>query len=240
MNSKYAKNRIDKLLRNLGALLAIFGAVFIRFFGGKKISLYGFYGAQDDSPYRNHGDNAILEAMIQMIGEYGQPLILCLLEENMKYSHAGEIVSMNKNGLFSYLQWLPVIRESKVLVMGGGGLFQDYKGEIGIGKQLWMINLLFWLAKRKIIWWSQGIGPLKSSSSRYYAKAAANFTEFISLRDKESRDLLVSCGVSPYRINVSADLFMACPLKMRRDRGRTRIHPSSSKQLEYPLFLLTN
>lgn len=172
---------------------------------GEHITLYGYYGAPDDSPVRNVGDTAILKSMLEAFADIPQPKLIYQLEAHGAYRRYGEEYEISRRGWCSLADWLPVIARTDVFVMGGGGLHQDFVGDGGTTVSLLLINLLFWLAGRKIMWYSVGVGPLKSARSRRFTAWAARMARVITLRDEDSRQLLLTIGVPPERVRTTAD-----------------------------------
>jgi len=227
---------MGKYIRFLDFIISIPFAFLLRFRKGKQICLYGFYGAKDASPIRNQGDNAILESILSFVKPLKRPLLLCLLEPNKKYEADGKVVFIKRRGIQIYSQWLAVIAQSKILVFGGGGLFQDYQGNGGSTHHLWRINFLFFLANRKIIWWSQGVGPLPSEKSKIYTTRAASYADMITLRDEESRQLLLQCGIPSNKLITTADAVYKLPSTYFKQKSQTS---SSSKKTKVGISLFS-
>lgn len=52
---------------------------------GEHVTLYGYYGAPDDSPVRNVGDTAILKSMLEAFADLPQPKLIYQLEAHGAY-----------------------------------------------------------------------------------------------------------------------------------------------------------
>jgi len=196
---------INKILYMIDFSIALILACLLRIKRSDQICLYGFYGADNNAPIRNHGDNAILEAVLSYARSVGKPLLLCLLDDNLSYKKYGNVIRISVNRKWTFLQWIKVIKQSDMLIFGGGGLFQDYRGDGGTAKCLWALNFLFWVAGRKIFWWSIGIGPLASEESKKYTRMASRCADVITVRDDDSKKMLISLGVNGDRITTTAD-----------------------------------
>lgn len=173
-------------------------------YDGSCITLRGAYGASDNGNDRNIGDNAILLSMLERFSELSKPLLIGVIDGEGKYEIWGKEYNCNTS-LANYEEWITVLKDTQVLVIGGGGLFQDYGVSWKAPTKIFLFILPFWLAKRKICWFSVGVGPLTSKLGRISTVLSAFMTDFITLRDIESRSLLIALGVPPSKLRVSAD-----------------------------------
>jgi polysaccharide pyruvyl transferase CsaB len=96
--------------------------------------------------------------------------------------------------------------KSDGLISGGGSLFQDvtssrsviyYSSIIGLAK----------MAKRPVFIYAQGLGPLNKKINKNIVKYFFNKTDYITLRDKESKELVKSIGVTK-KIDIVPDPVM--------------------------------
>jgi polysaccharide pyruvyl transferase CsaB len=124
------------------------------------------------------------------------------------------------------------VRWSSLVIVGGGGLWQDYWGfdplsfldgrPGGIGGYGTPI-LLAHLLGRPCALLGAGVGPLQAEASRNALRDLAAIVGAVSVRDSGSRQELVACGVEPDRIHLGADLaFLAqtLPSNAVRPSGR--------------------
>ncbi|HEY3204021.1 MAG TPA: polysaccharide pyruvyl transferase family protein [Thermoanaerobaculia bacterium] len=105
-------------------------------------------------------------------------------------------------------------RQADLVVVGGGGLFQDYLG-FDPGALLTPRHggisfyagpaVLAALARKPLALFGLGFGPLESVHARRFTRAVGEAACHISVRDEGSRALLVSAGLESSRIAVSAD-----------------------------------
>jgi polysaccharide pyruvyl transferase CsaB len=123
------------------------------------------------------------------------------------------------------------VRWSSLVIVGGGGLWQDYWGfdplsflngrPGGIGGYGTPI-LLAHLLGRPCALLGAGVGPLQDDASRHALRDLAAIAGVVSVRDSGSRQELVACGVDPDRVHLGADLaFLAgtLPSKAVRSSG---------------------
>lgn len=179
-------------------------AITLREKAGDHITLYGFYGASDKSPDRNIGDNAILSSMLAVLDDFPFKKLIGVIEPNGAYSRYGEefCAKIRVNDL---REWLRIISRTHLFILGGGGLFQDYGTCKWVPLVLMQLSLLFWLSGRKIMWYSVGIGPLLTKQGKFFTRIAAMMATIVTVRDNESKELLVNIGVKPSCIYVTAD-----------------------------------
>ena len=90
------------------------------------------------------------------------------------------------------------LRKADLLISGGGGLLQDtYPTRFLFGPLPYYLLIVF-LAKlcgTKVMFFSQGIGPVNSTWGKILMKVFANMADFVTVRDQYSKDLLEQLGV---------------------------------------------
>jgi polysaccharide pyruvyl transferase CsaB len=146
--------------------------------------LCGYYGKG------NGGDEALLVSMLEMLPPHVKPLVL-----------SAEPRATSKNyGVKSYDRMnsgsvVRALKESQVLILGGGSLIQDatsmrnsiyYGGLIGLARQFGLQTIAI----------AQGIGPVDKPLTRWIAKRAFSNCTALSVRDPASAALLESWGLS--------------------------------------------
>ncbi|MFB0516538.1 MAG: polysaccharide pyruvyl transferase family protein [Candidatus Neomarinimicrobiota bacterium] len=183
----------------------IITALWLRRTSGGHLTLYGFYGASDDSPIRNIGDNAILISMLEHMRSIDMPKLIFVFDKEGKYSIYGEEYQIRAYRWRRLREWLPIIARTQVFVMGGGGMLQDYTGSGGTTSYLCALNLLFRLAGRKVMWYSSGIGPLVSRKARLCTAWAARAATMITVRDSHSKEILEGLGVPAEKVVTTTD-----------------------------------
>ncbi|MHC4640593.1 MAG: polysaccharide pyruvyl transferase family protein [Planctomycetota bacterium] len=227
MNRKSTKRLVARLRLLIVCVYSVgvgFAAFMLRRKKGDCITLYGYYGASDKSPMRNLGDNAILLSMLHSISTIDSHKLIYVFDKEGRYSSFGEEYHIGNKGKGSLRKWLPIISRTRVFVMGGGGLQQAYHG-IGTTLFFLRLNLFFWLAGRKIMWYSVGVGPLSTRLSRLFTLIAAKLAHIITVRDEQSKKLLVKIGIPGRKIHITADPAFALKTLERHPR-RTKNHKS--------------
>ncbi|MBN2795960.1 MAG: polysaccharide pyruvyl transferase CsaB [Clostridia bacterium] len=165
-----------------------------------KILISGYYG------FGNIGDEAILKTMIDALNQLEHPLSLTVLSNTPEetISHF-KINAVNRSKIGPVVK---AIRNCDVLISGGGSLLQESTGKLSIFYYLF-IYFVAMAYKKKIIVFSQGIGPVYRNISKRLIAYVFNKVHSISVRDRQSKEELVAYGVKADKIIVTADPVMA-------------------------------
>jgi len=167
-----------------------------------KVVLSGYFG------FDNIGDEAILHSMIKSLREFDKTVeITVLSNEPEKTERVYDVKAINRWKLTDVFK---VIRQSDGLFSGGGSLLQDKTS----GKSVIYYCGVMWLAKlarKPVIIYAQGMGPLKKLKSRKIVKASLNRSAMVSVRDEVSKQLLIDIGVKK-QIDVVPDPVMGMTL----------------------------
>ncbi len=151
--------------------------------------LCGYYGKG------NGGDEALLATLLQMLPADVTPIVLSGNPDETRDRY--NVETCDRMALLPILQ---ALRQSDVLIWGGGSLMQDatsaasplyYGGLMALAQQL----------RLKTIAWAQGIGPLKRTLTRSLARRTFAGCTAVSVRDRGSAALLsnwqVDCILAP-------------------------------------------
>lgn len=151
---------------------------------------------------------------------YGDVLILAIQANWIKEITGGSVVLPFATDIYrkiinsSPLLGLKGIKQSEKLIYGAGG----YLGEPIESKWKWGFSffkkhvLAAEYAKRNNIEYAiigPGVGPLTNIFTRYEVKRISNNSKMIVVRDDESKEYLVKYGISPDKINVTADVALS-------------------------------
>ncbi|WP_269851926.1 polysaccharide pyruvyl transferase family protein [Methanosarcina horonobensis] len=175
----------------------------------KKVAICGYYG------YGNTGDEAILAAIIQSIKERCDVEITVFSgnpKETIEKHGVNAVYISELRNLHSILK---TVYGADLLIIGGGGIIHDltYK------------NFKFWLNKivigemfrKPIVLYAPGVGPIKTTFGKMLTKHTLSSVEAIHVRNKLSKEVLVSSGVNESLIQVTSDPVMALtPANSRR------------------------
>ncbi|MBP1713173.1 MAG: polysaccharide pyruvyl transferase [Deltaproteobacteria bacterium] len=168
-----------------------------------RVMIAGYFGAG------NIGDELLLHTLIGCLAESGVEMtVVSMNPEHTRAHHFIEAVSYDDfPGLARKMS------EVDVVVLGGGGLFQDhhrftvpdlyqYPGP-GVAYFAQVCLLARQLGIPTILW-AMGVGPLKTQEARNITREVFQEAYAVSVRDKRSLDLLQELGITR-KIPVAAD-----------------------------------
>lgn len=172
-----------------------------------KIVISGFYGLG------NTGDEAILEAIIVNLREQlDNPEITVFSLSPEKTAKEHQVKSIYRGWRHQLQEKISALRQADLLISGGGGLLQDaYPTRFLFGPLPYYLLIVF-LAKlcgTKVMFFSQGIGPVNSKWGKILMKVFANMADFVTVRDQYSKDLLIKLGVTRPETVVTSDIVFA-------------------------------
>lgn len=171
-----------------------------------RVLICGYYG------FGNAGDELILAGILAELRALRPGLAVTVVSGNpssTRASHGVEAV---------HWQDVPAIacqvRGADLVVVGGGGLFQEYSGidpDSLFTDRHYAITfyaepaILGALCGRPVMLYAIGVGPLTSEHGRRTVRAACDAAQVITLRDEESARIVAALGVDPARLRVTAD-----------------------------------
>lgn len=152
----------------------------------KLIVVSGYYG------FGNLGDEAILEQLIAELLRVAPAEDICVLSANPQATtQAFKVPAADRS---DYLGLVRKLTGARLLVSGGGGLFQDTRSPGSVVFYGAHIVLAKALGARAVVY-AQGVGPLTSAAGRLLTKQFFKLCDAISVRDKQSQDLLKTWGL---------------------------------------------
>lgn len=161
-----------------------------------KILISGYHG------FGNCGDEAILQTMCETISKLKDDIQITAL------SYAPEdtrkLYQIHAVYRFAWKEVLKSIQETDILISGGGSLLQDKTSTRSLFYYLSII-LTGKLLGKKVLIYSNGIGPIRRSFSRWLTKKIVNQVDLITLREELSKEELNELGVKKPPIFVTAD-----------------------------------
>lgn len=156
----------------------------------------GYYG------FRNIGDDALLMSIIKDLKVFKPDIKLLILSKiPIVTSRDFQVDSINRVNMLRVFQAMKI---SKVFIYGGGNLLQDNTSTRSLLFYLSMV----WLAKKlkmKVMFYANGIGPLKKGLSRMLTKKIMNKVDVITLREQLSFTELEHMEIGKPRILLTAD-----------------------------------
>lgn len=162
----------------------------------KKVILAGYYG------FGNLGDEAILEMAINQILDITDKKNITVLSGNREVTK--NKYNVNTIDRYNVLSIMGKLLKSDALVFGGGSLLQDITSKRSIYYYLFLIRLAK-LMNNKVIMLSQGIGPIINETSRKAVQSTLKYIDYITVRDKHSKEYLESIGMNEEKIFLSTD-----------------------------------
>ncbi|MHB8158534.1 MAG: polysaccharide pyruvyl transferase CsaB, partial [Desulfocucumaceae bacterium] len=161
-----------------------------------RVVISGYYG------FKNNGDEAMLYAMLKALNEKIQGLVPVVLSKDpAETERFFGVRAVPRHDLGSILC---EIRKADLLISGGGGLLQDVTGPNSILYYLGIVTLAK-ILKKPVLFYGQGIGPVKTPLGRTMMRLVANRVDLITVRDRESKKELLDLGVIKPRVEVTAD-----------------------------------
>lgn len=157
----------------------------------KRVVLSGYFG------FDNFGDEKVLSIIIETLK--AQDAQITVFSRNPKKT--GAMYGVHCINSFNLPAILKEILFCDVLVSGGGSLLQD---ATSIQSLFYYLGVIFWglVFGKKVVLYSQGIGPIRSKSGWLLTKILLKKASLICVRDIESYNKLQKAGVES---NLCAD-----------------------------------
>jgi len=176
-----------------------------------RIVISGYYG------FHNLGDEAVLYSMLDALKKEW----LRRRKRNNSASNCLQIVVLsNASGQTKNLyateavnRWqikevFRALRGADLLISGGGSLLQDVTG---VKSLLYYLGIV-WLAlklKKPVVFYAQGIGPVRTLLGRFLVRKIANQVKLIIVRDEHSAKDLAEMGINRPPVHVTVDSALA-------------------------------
>lgn len=175
----------------------------------KRILVCGYYG------FGNAGDDAILTAVVgglrRRVPDAEITVVTYPFGDTAAVRRSAGVAAVDGRRVDDVRA---ALTGADLLVVGGGGLLQDYlPSDLGDMFGPRQSNLAFWaamglmarLAGVPVATWSVGIGPLTTPDGRRAASLLLGLCGLVSVRDPASAAAAAALGVPPERIVVAAD-----------------------------------
>lgn len=163
---------------------------------GKKIIMSGYFG------FSNSGDDAILKSIIESFKALDPSLNIRVLSKDPSLTEREyDVKSIDRFNIFNLIK---KIKDSDMLISGGGSLLQDKTSS----RSIWYYLFIMKLAKRynkKVFVYSNGVGPINKKFNRKFTSKVLNKVDYITLRDNDSYELIKEIGVTNKNIKVLSD-----------------------------------
>ncbi|MBS5794109.1 MAG: polysaccharide pyruvyl transferase CsaB [Clostridiales bacterium] len=161
-----------------------------------NLLIAGYHG------YGNCGDEATLMAMTTNIKEMAPDVNITAI------SHIPELTkteyNINSIQRFNAIEVMRAIVKSDIILSGGGTLIQNGTSTRSLLYYLSIIKIAK-LFKKKVMLYSNGIGPVNGKLNRRLVKMVVDNVDLITLREEFSKTDLLDMGVKKPKIYVTAD-----------------------------------
>jgi len=161
-----------------------------------KILISGYYG------FDNAGDEAILYSMLKSFNFDAD--IEVLSNDPIKTQNEFNVSSKNR---WKIREITKAMKNCDIFVSGGGSLLQDTTSNKNVMYYLFLV-LVAKHYRKKIVFYSQGIGPIRKWYNKMLMKWLVNKVDKIFVRDVFSKDKLIEFGVKSEKIEASIDPVM--------------------------------
>lgn len=151
-----------------------------------KIVLSGYYG------FDNIGDEAVLYSIVSVLRREIENVQITVLSNNPDKTKA--LYAVDSVNRWNLKEVSKAIKASDLLISGGGSLLQDVTSSKTVPYYLAIVKIAQ-LYKKKVVFYSQGIGPVNKGISRWLIKAVVNKVDGIYVRDAASKKLLEEIGI---------------------------------------------
>lgn len=162
----------------------------------KNILISGYYG------FNNNGDDSVLKSIVDDLKKIEPEIKITVLSK--RPLETSKLYGVNSLYRFNFFAIKKFIRQTNLLISGGGSLIQDVTSTHSLKYYLWIINLALKNSVRVMLY-SNGIGPILREKNRILAANILNKVDLITLRDKNSADELKKLCVDKPPIIVTAD-----------------------------------
>lgn len=182
-----------------------------------NILISGYFG------FGNIGDEVILLSEINYLKNIFPQAELTVLSGKPKYTRENfKIKSIYYKNFFTLIK---EIKSTDLFISGGGGLLQD---ETSFRSLLYYLSLIYLAQKfkKKVVVFSQSVGPLNFSLSKFLVQKTLNKVDYIFIRDQSSYQLLQELKIKK-RVEIIPDIsfYPSPPLNphlIKGGRGRVK------------------
>ncbi len=160
------------------------------------ILISGYHG------FANSGDEALLFAILESLRRQSPELDVTVLSK--KPEQTAEAYGVKSIYRYNPFKIIKEMKNSKMLLFGGGSLLQD----VTSGKSILYYLAIIRTAQKcgmKTMLYANGIGPITRKLSKKLASKILNEVDVITLRDDKSDEELKSLGVTKPKVIITAD-----------------------------------
>lgn len=159
-------------------------------------AISGYYG------FENLGDDAVLLAISKELKQLPIPVRLTVFSQSPK--ETTRQYGLPAVSRFSPFKVIKTLRNSDILISGGGSLLQDKTSTRSLIYYLTIIRLAQLMGK-PVFLYANGIGPLSRPRNRRLVQKCIRNCDAITLRDGDSLEELMSLGIAGHNLCVTGD-----------------------------------
>jgi len=168
-----------------------------------KLILLGFYGSI------NFGDEVILENLYSLYKDkFSKNLMtVCCMHSwyvESKYSVPCFHLGIGRGWRYLWI-FFKNMRKNNLLVIGGGGLLQDYGCNLRPIYEIMIRVFIAAILRKPVLFYSVGVGPIETKTGKVLIKIFSRFVKLFTVRDDESKIILTKLGVKESTIHVLPD-----------------------------------
>lgn len=152
----------------------------------KNIAVSGYYG------FENFGDEAILKVIVSEL----KARDYCVTVFSKNPENTKNKLGVNSVYTFSLSGIFKTLKNSDILISGGGSLLQDVTSLKSLFYYLFVIGAALFL-KNEVIIFAQGIGPINNPIGRLLTKILLKKCKYITVRDEKSLFRLRGWNLKP-------------------------------------------
>lgn len=160
------------------------------------VIISGYYG------FNNNGDDSVLKSIIDDLKKFRPNIKITVLSQHPL--ETSKLYGVHSIYRFNFLAINKCIKQTNLLISGGGSLIQDMTSTHSLKYYLWIINLAIKNSVRVMLY-SNGIGPILRDKNKSLVTNTLNKVNLITLRDKNSANELKSLSVDKPPIIITAD-----------------------------------
>ncbi|MBQ1503259.1 MAG: polysaccharide pyruvyl transferase CsaB [Clostridia bacterium] len=181
------------------------------FRGPADVLISGYYG------FGNMGDDSILETVVTSLAAEDPDIKISVLTNNPRRDKKRFGVRCIKR--LNVPAVMREMRRGKLLISGGGSLFQDSTSKRSLVYYAFIVNLARRMGMKTYIF-ANGVGVIFSERNKRLTAKTVSRADTVTVRDEESRQELASIGVNIENVRCTADpAFMLAPCSEERLRS---------------------
>lgn len=197
-----------------------------------RIAILGWYGNG------NAGDEAVLSCLLadlQSIRPDATPCVFSANPEETRKTHG--VAAVRKALPSNWREAARTIRSSRLFIMGGGTLICDEDAAYSGIASFCAYMLIAMSASVPIVFYAQGIGPVRRPFNRWLVQKLVNRVRLITVRDQASVDTLRELAITRPPVFLTADP-AACLAPAPRERAQAILRAENVPETRGPRIAL--